>query len=101
MGEERGREGGVWVFGRRRTKGEIGSDEAVVVVAAAVVNAYFLQAMNGRSSLSFSLNELSIIDTQNGVEKAAAASSPRRQTGKRRRTEDAKRVWHRKQCSAQ
>ena len=43
-----GEKGGVWVFGRRRTKGEIGSDEAVVVVAAAVVNAYFLQAMNGR-----------------------------------------------------
>ena len=39
--------------------------------------------------LSFSLNELSIIDTQNGVEKAAAAaaSSPRRQTGERRRTD--------------
>ena len=40
---QRGSERRVWVFGRRRTKGEIGSDEAVVVVAAAVVNAYFLR----------------------------------------------------------
>ena len=42
---DREREKRVWVFGRRRTKGEIGSDEAVAAAAVivVVVNAYFLR----------------------------------------------------------
>ena len=36
-------EGGVWVFGRRRTKGEIGSDEAVAVVVVVNERLFFLR----------------------------------------------------------